>query len=89
MTKVVKLKYVEELLKGIDLTETDKLYGWWETSSQAEAGHIVLQNIRKQALDFHWTTQASSHLVVDKLDKAITKEELLVIEGFLNRHKPD
>lgn len=42
---VVEIEKVKEILKGIDVTETDSELGWWETSDGANFGSQKLQEL--------------------------------------------
>jgi hypothetical protein len=46
MDKPDILKQIEEILAGIDKTETDDDKGWWETSTGAKFGKDKLNQIR-------------------------------------------
>lgn len=47
--QVVPITLIERLLIGIDEQQTDSDVGWWETSTGAKAGQLIMKAIRENA----------------------------------------
>jgi hypothetical protein len=45
------IKRIKKILEGIDETETESQFGWWETSSGAEFGKRKLDELIKLIQD--------------------------------------
>ena len=49
MSKEILIRRIKTILIGIDETETDSEYGWWETSTGAYFGEEKLRQLIKAA----------------------------------------
>lgn len=53
------LAHVYALLEGIDRHEQHPAGGWWRTSREAEAGALILAEL-KATIEQHWSAQQAT-----------------------------